>query len=153
MNLKDNFLLQVIEITQINPLQKKRQRLIVEVRALLINLLNNVLGMGCSYIRDYFISKGYKTHHATIIHAIKNWEIYTKYNPQLLNWYHDILLSSDMATDEVKKEYIKDKLQYLSSQQLEEMFKIVEENFEDHIKKLQCEQETKLIGHQEINNS
>jgi len=153
MNLKDNFLLRVQEITNTNPLSKKRDRHIVEVRALLIYLLHSILGMGCSSIRDYLFTKGFKTHHATILHAIKNWDIYSKYNPQLMSWCNEILITSDFATDEIKLEYIKDKMQFLPNADLQNIYIKIQEHYDTHIQKMCLEQETKFIENQSTDNS
>ena len=152
MNLKDHFLIQVKETTKINPLSKKRNRHVVETRALLIHLYHKVLGMGCSNIKNYLMTKGFETHHATILHALKNWDIYSKYNPQLMFWYRDILMKSDIASDEIKLEYIKDKIQFLPHSELQNVCNTVQDHYDNHIQKMCLEQETRLIENQGTDN-
>jgi len=72
----------VIHNTKADIFHKSKQQKYVEARALFNYLIRNEFGQTLFRIRDYYLSKGKKYHHATILHSIKSFKEIAFKNPQ-----------------------------------------------------------------------
>ena len=68
------------KLTGVNVLQHSRKRDIIEHRALLVKILYDVEGYTLYKIRDFFRSNGKKYDHSTVVHTLKNYDMYARYN-------------------------------------------------------------------------
>jgi len=116
---------EVQKISGIDPFTRTRKREVVEARGLYINILHKYHKKGCSEI-----GKGLKLNHATILHSIKNFDIYVRFNPTLKEWLEKALRSEEDIIP-IRKEYIKDKLDYLKSKDILELSSIVRDMYEE----------------------
>ena len=68
------------------------------------HILNSYYGMGCTQISRFYKQQGRYINHATVLHSLRMWEVYSKdKNCAYLNdWLHDVLGEID-SSDEVKK--------------------------------------------------
>ena len=107
-------------------LTKTRRRDIVEARATFIMYLKKYKFRGLLEIaRMINYSTGWKINHATIHHAIENYEMYTKFNPRLDEVMRSVIASFSKDSD--KQQYIKNTIARLPSDVLNNVHDIVQE--------------------------
>ena len=73
----------VIKLSGLDIFKNSRQRRYVEMRALLSYMLCKDLNMGWSRISQFYQDNGKTMSHASVIHAVKNYSVYSKHNKQL----------------------------------------------------------------------
>ena len=110
-----------------------RRREVVEIRSLLYTVLKKFYRFTLREIQDLAQEYNYYITHASVIHSIKSFEVYSKYSPHLLEWYHAVVidLEEDLAAQRI--DYIKPKLKYLSDEDLLKLSTIVKEMYEEAI--------------------
>ena len=110
-----------------------RRREVVEIRSLLYTVLKKFYRFTLREIQDLAQEYNYYITHASVIHSIKSFEVYSKYSPHLLEWYHAVVidLEEDLAAQRI--DYIKPKLKYLSDDDLLKLSTIVKEMYEEAI--------------------
>lgn len=74
----------VIHNTKLDIFDKSRRQKYVEARALFNYLIKVEFGQTLFRIRDYYLSKGKKSHHTTILHSIKSFKEIAFKNPQYI---------------------------------------------------------------------
>ena len=116
---------EIQKISGIDPFIRTRKREVVESRALYIHLLYKYHKK-----RPYHIAKVIGLNHATILHSLKNFDIYVRFNPKLKEWLEKALRSQEDIIP-IRKEYIKDKLDYLKSKDILELSSIVRDMYEE----------------------
>ena len=72
-------------------------------------------------IRDFYIENGKSMNHATVIHSIKNFQVFKNYEPQLIDWLNIISEDLDAFNNEAKRELIKLKVNYISNKDVDEL--------------------------------
>ena len=75
----------VIHNTNADIFHKSKQQKYVEARALFNYLIRVEFGQTLFRIRDYYLSIGKKSHHATILHSIKSFKEIAFKNPQYVD--------------------------------------------------------------------
>ena len=77
-------------------------------------------------IKDYYLSKGKNYDHATALFSLNNFEMYKKYSKELDGWL-DVLkrLYTDDELDNLKRETIKTKIDYISNDYVNRIYRIV----------------------------
>jgi len=135
---------EIEKITGYDPYSKTRKREVVEARGLYIHLLHKYHKFGASHIGRIM---GFN--HATILHSIKSFDMYLKYNERLETYLYDILISERYDKVEMRKEYIKLKVDYLNEGDIMKLSDMVREMYEENIilesKELQEESEYEQI--------
>lgn len=63
----------------------------IEARSLFYKIMKEDYGATYEAIRDYMKSKGKSCDHSTVIHSVKEYDIYKFYTPQLNEWRDMIL--------------------------------------------------------------
>lgn len=113
--------------------EKTRRREIVEIRSLLYTVLKKFYRFTLREIQDLAQEYNYYVTHASVIHSLKSFEVYSKYSPHILEWYHAVVidLEEDLAAQRI--DYIKPKLKYLSDDDLLKLSTIVKEMYEEAI--------------------
>jgi hypothetical protein len=128
MRRRVNNLINVInDQAGIDIFRNTRKRDYVESRALLTYLLREYFGMRLSEIQRLFHRNGYPVHHATLIHAIKNFkDTYLPYNPFLQEVY-DKAISTINTKAEFKIRQIQNKIQDIPEDKLDEVRQLIDE--------------------------
>lgn len=113
--------------------ENTRRREVVEIRSLLYTVLKKFYKFTLREIQDLAQEYNYTITHASVIHSIKSFEVYSKYSPHILDWYHAVVidLEEDLAAQRI--DYIKPKLKYLSDDDLLKLSTIVKEMYEEAI--------------------
>tara|TARA_R100000541_G_scaffold636_2_gene4054 strand:+ start:2249 stop:2677 length:429 start_codon:yes stop_codon:yes gene_type:complete len=75
----------VIHNTKLDIFDKSRRQKYVEARALFNYLIKVEFGQTLFRIRDYYLSKGKKSHHTTILHSIKSFKEIAFKNPEYVD--------------------------------------------------------------------
>jgi len=78
------------EITGVNVFDNSRKRECVEYRALYNYILNKVMGKSLSWIRDNYRCQGKDYDHATVIHSLKMFDVYKRYNDSFLPIFNQL---------------------------------------------------------------
>lgn len=116
----------VKEVTGFDPFKKTRLREYVEARALYIHILHKYHKKGCSEI-----SRGLNLHHATILHSLKNFDIYVRYNKKLEESLYSMIQLQNKDHIAMKREYIKLKVDYLLDEDVLELSNQVRDMYEE----------------------
>jgi hypothetical protein len=110
----------------INLFENTRKIKYVEARSLLNFILKRYEKMTLYQIRDFYALNGKVQNHATIIHSIKNFKIFKKYSPELLEWLNIISDDINGYDNQEKRELIKLKLNYISNQDVDELALLID---------------------------
>ena len=114
------------EISKLNPFENTRRREIIEIRSALIKILREYQEMTLNQIASFFTNNNRKMDHSTVLHSLKNYEIYIKYNPKLKKW-HDFIVDSLFESGDynesfiVKRKILKDRIDCLNKKNLDEL--------------------------------
>lgn len=109
------------KLANINVFENTRKTQYVEARSLLGFILKKYEGMTLHEIRDFYIKNGKHMNHATIIHSIRNFQIFKNYSPQLIDWLNIISDDINSYDNQEKRELIKLKLNYISNKDVDEL--------------------------------
>jgi hypothetical protein len=74
----------IVEVSRINIFDNTRDRDYVYYRSLLAYVLKNKLNMGWTNIAKFFKANGKQMDHSNVIHLVKQYPHYRKYNSKLL---------------------------------------------------------------------
>ncbi len=118
----------------VNVYSNSRKREVVYYRALHIYMLHKYLKWGKTYIRDFYISNGKSKsfNHASIIHSLKSFDIYKRYDPNLLECL--LVMTRCYTTQENKLNILMTKINYIDPIFYTELQPCIEEAFEKSIK-------------------
>lgn len=109
-------------------LKVTRKREYVEARAAFIYYLYRFKQLGLLDIaRMIKTASGWKVNHATIHHAIKNFEMYCKYNPKLDENLLTIIGVFDDVQD--KQRYVRNAITKLPAEVVDDVHKIVQKEY------------------------
>ena len=109
-------------------LKETRKREYVEARAAFIYYLYKFRKVGLVEITRLFQQvEGWKPNHATIHHSLKNYEIYTKYNPKIDEVIRNVIGYFRSTTD--KQLYIKNKITKLPKDFVDQIHTQVENEY------------------------
>lgn len=86
----DDLAEQVLEITEINIFKNTRKNKYIEARAMLNFFLYNTLHFSLTDIADFYKTKGKKYNHATALHSLNNFDVYRRYNKNVVEWMDEI---------------------------------------------------------------
>lgn len=118
-------------------LKQTRKREYIEARSVLINYFYNYKGMGLSLIaRTIGEISDWKPNHATIYHALKQYDVYTTYNKNLnavLKKVIGVSSVSDMKT------YIQNTVSNLDDSTVNEMFKTASKSYAEKLEQIENE--------------
>lgn len=121
MNRANKIAKRINKLANINVFENTRKIKYVEARSLLGFVLKKYEGMTLYQIRDFYIKNGKSMNHATIIHSIKNFQIFKNYSPQLIDWLNIISDDINSYDNQEKRELIKLKLNYISNKDVDEL--------------------------------
>ena len=119
----------VSKLTGVDVFDKSRKREIVEARALLNWIYRKVCGMTYHSIARVYHSQGKSMDHATVLHSIKNYDVYEKYNKSLYEIRILVMASDRTATTEIRKEFISEHIKIMNDDVVESVYEIVYDNY------------------------
>jgi|TARA_Y100000361_G_scaffold65370_1_gene57360 NADH:ubiquinone oxidoreductase subunit C len=116
----------IIELSGINIFEDSRKKNIVEMRSLLIYILREKLGMRWVNIALFLKSNNKPVNHATLIHSVKNFEMYKKDNKQIQEIYNIFSFRSNLGVDEIDRiHYLENKCSTLQKKLENPLVKLV----------------------------
>jgi len=121
MNRAKKIANKINKLSGIDVFKNTRKTSYVEARSLLGFILKNYEKMTLYQIRDFYIENGKSMNHATVIHSIKNFQVFKNYEPQLIDWLNIISEDLDAFNNEAKRELIKLKVNYISNKDVDEL--------------------------------
>jgi hypothetical protein len=119
----------VCRLTGVNVFENSRKREIVEARGLLNWIYRRVCGLTYNAITRIYKSQGKNYDHTTALHSIKNYEMYEKYNPTLYEIRMLVMASDRTATTTIRKDFIKENIEHMKSEVVENVYEIIYENY------------------------
>jgi chromosomal replication initiation ATPase DnaA len=127
MTTKTRELIKTIEENfGVNLFDKTRLRGVIEARALFIHILRDYHKMRLIDIQRVFAERGYSIHHATLLHAEKNFNDYLRFSPQLRELTEMVLANYNQKVS-FKIQYIKNALNDITEEKLNEMYEYIKE--------------------------
>jgi|TARA_R110000787_G_scaffold36216_2_gene92685 hypothetical protein len=107
----------LIKLSNIDVFKNSRRREIVEARALLCHILKSKLSMSLTNISKFFKSQGKPMNHATVIHSLKNYDMYKASNKLLKEIEDMFTIKTSMNFKEINRvTYLEDKCIQLENQ-------------------------------------
>tara|TARA_R100001460_G_scaffold34511_3_gene67022 strand:+ start:300 stop:830 length:531 start_codon:yes stop_codon:yes gene_type:complete len=141
----------VIELSGINIFERSRKREIVEMRSLFFYILKNKLDMGLTEMSRYFEDSASSINHATIIWALKNYELYKSTNKRIQEIEEMIILKTSMNIKGINREtYLELKCKELEAEIERLNTKPNESKIIDLINKVPKEREGEFITRMEL---
>lgn len=141
----------VIELSGINIFERSRKREIVEMRSLFFYILKNKLDMGLTEMSRYFEDSASSINHATIIWALKNYELYKSTNKRIQEIEEMIILKTSMNIKGINREtYLELKCKELEAEVERLNTKPNESKIIDLINKVPKEREGEFITRIEL---
>jgi hypothetical protein len=132
----DQIVQKINALAELNILDNTRKREYIEARAVFCVIAYKYVGLNLSQVAKYFKDRGKSSDHATILHALKNYEIYSKYNSQLNLWLSDIVCSTDLKVTS-KKQIAIHKISQMSETNIDLLEKPIEMIYLKNIKENQ----------------
>ncbi len=126
MNKAKKIARQVNKLAKLDVFKNTRKREHIEARSLLSMVLYKYEKMNLHEIKNFYISNGKSSDHTTVLHSIKNWDMYTHYNSTLMEWLTAITTDLDKANNEATRELIKLKVNYISNEDVDEIATIID---------------------------
>ena len=121
MNKAKKIARQVNKLAKLDVFKNTRKREYIEARSLLSMVLYKYEKMNLHEIKNFYIANGKSSDHTTVLHSIKNWDMYRHYNNTLIDWLTCITTDMGKANNEAKRELIKLKVNYISNQDVDEL--------------------------------
>ncbi len=109
--------------------QNTRKRKYVEGRALVATIYRDFLRMRLADIVRVFRSNEKKCHHATVLHLLKMYNVYVKYNPVLAQILAEVVCDSNVSTESVRRMFIKQHLNNIDNEVVQEIYELVYNNY------------------------
>jgi|TARA_R100000482_G_scaffold103548_1_gene46377 hypothetical protein len=128
-----NLINEIEALSDIEIFKNSRRRENVEVRSLLYTVLKKFYRFSLREIQDLAEEHNYYITHASVIHSLNSFEIYAKYNTNLMDWYNVIVVELEEDVAAARIDFIKPKLKYLSEEDLLKLSTIVKEMYEEAI--------------------
>ena len=117
------------KLSDVNVFENSRSSKVVEVRSLLNKILYDFKNMTLAQIRDFYRNTGKPMDHATVLHSLKNFNMYRRYNPKLNEYFDEMIKHYELSTKYEKQKAIEHKIKYLSDDNLEEAHSLVSKLF------------------------
>lgn len=114
------------KLTRIDVFEETRKREVVEHRSVLVHILKEVEKYKLYQIRDFFRANGKKYDHSTALFAARQYEMYSKFNPELRKLYEK--LSGLKNTSHMKKKLISKYVDQLEDYQVEYLLAVLEKS-------------------------
>ena len=86
------------KLSDVNVFENSRSSKVVEVRSLLNKILYDFKNMTLAQIRDFHRNTGKPMDHATVLHSLKNFNMYRRYNPKLNEYFDEMIKDYELST-------------------------------------------------------
>ena len=129
MNKAKKIARQVSKLSGIDVFKNTRKKEFVEARSLLSTILYNYEKMNLHEIKNFYIKNGKSSDHTTVLHSLRNWNIYSNDRKcfYLNDWLECITSDLGKANNQAKRESIKLKINYLSNNDIDVLNVLVNE--------------------------
>ena len=121
------------EITGVDVFKNTRKTEYVEYRSLYNYILWKVMKKSLTWIRDNYKENGKNYDHATVIHSIKMFDIYKKYNKNIMPLFNELCQFNNTVLEEIA--FIDTALHNMKTESVKEVSALVNElltqNFKD----------------------
>lgn len=128
------------KLADLDIFKNTRKRKYIEARSLFCLICYRYLGKTYQYIAEYLESKGKSSDHATILHALKGYEIYSKYNTKLNIWLDEILNCDENLDRNQKLELMFHKIKQLKDNNLNILSNSLDEVYTSEIEQEQIQE-------------
>jgi hypothetical protein len=109
---------QINRLAGLNIFENTRKREYIEARSLFCLISYRIAKQTYANIARFFEQNGKSSDHATVLHSLKNYEIYSRYNPNLEIWFNEIIENIKDQTKTQKIELLYHKIKHLSKNNL-----------------------------------
>lgn len=125
MKRENKIALLINEITGINVYKNTRKSEYVEYRSLYNYILWKVMKKSLTWIRNHYKENGKNYDHATVIHSLKMFDIYKKYNKNIMPLFNELCQFNDTVLEEIA--FIDTTLQNMNKDEVKKVSKLVNE--------------------------
>lgn len=125
LNSKEQIANEIIMLSKINIFDNTRKREYVEARALLCYILRKYKKMKYKAIVDFFYENNKSINHASIIHYIKSFESYIKFNDKLNQMLNTIVMNIDETDYKSRRDFIKFKADVLNKSSIDSVLNLI----------------------------
>jgi len=116
------------KLTKIDVFDPSRRQEVVEHRSVLVHILREVEKYSLHKIADFFKMNGKKYDHSTALFACRQFDMYSKYNPELRKLYEEVIGNTE--TNMMKKVLISKYVDELEDYQVEYLLEVLEKGEE-----------------------
>ena len=109
---------QINRLADLNIFENTRKREYIEARSLFCLISYRIAKQTYANIARFFEQNGKSSDHATVLHSLKNYEIYSRYNPNLELWFNEIIENIKDVTKSQKIELLYHKMKHLNKNNL-----------------------------------
>lgn len=134
LNSKEQIANEIIILSKVNIFDNTRKRVYVEARALLSYILRKHKKMTYREIVQFFYENNKSINHATIIHYIKNFESYIKFNRKLNQMLNTIIMNMDETDYRSRRDFIKLKADVLNKSSVDSVLELINKLHKKEIK-------------------
>lgn len=121
------------KLAQLNIFENTRKAEHIEARSLFCLIAYKYFSYNLIQISKYMKQNGKSSDHSTILHALKNYEMYSKYKPNLNVWLEEIVGDLSSLELQQKKQLIIHKVGQLSEKNVDELNEHLEEIYNNNI--------------------
>ena len=136
MKTLDQIVTKINALAEIDILDNTRKREYIEARSVFCVIAYKYVGFNLSQVAQYFKDRGKSSDHATVLHAVKNYEIYSRYNSNLNLWLSDIICNTDLKVTS-KKQIMIHKIRQMNENNIDLLEKPIEIVYSKNIKENQ----------------
>lgn len=134
LNSKEQIANEIIILSKVNIFDNTRKREYVEARALLCYILRKHKKMTYREITEFFCENNKSINHATIIHYIKNFESYIKFNRKLNQMMNIIVMNMNETDYRSRRDFIKLKADVLNKSSIDSVLELIHKLHNKEIK-------------------
>lgn len=134
LNTKEQIVNEIIMLSKINIFDNTRKREYVEARALLCYILRKHKKMTYREITEFFYENNKSINHASIIHYIKNFESYIKFNSKLNQMLNVVVMKMDNTDYKSRRDFIKLKADVLNKASVDSVLELIHKLHNKEIK-------------------
>ena len=120
------------EYTDLDIFDNTRKREYVEFRALYNYILHNIMKKSLTWIRNNYIANGKNYDHATVIHSLKMFDTYQKYNPKIMPLFNELCKGRDSPAEKIA--FVDTALRHMRKDEVEEVSSLVHELLTQNIR-------------------
>ncbi len=113
----------IYQATGIDVFKNTRKREYVEFRALYNYILHKIMNKSLTWIRDNYIENGKNYDHATVIHSLNMFDVYSKYNEKIMPLFNELCKVNTSVSERIA--FIDTALKNMRSDEVQEVSDLV----------------------------